>query len=70
MIGIVVSRADEASRHIGEQLLAVGEWTAHEDDSRDDSDGGGTYYTTEGSSFGSLRRSTSNSMIQRGRFLT
>jgi D-aminoacyl-tRNA deacylase len=48
MIGIVVSRADEASRHIGEQLLAVGEWTAHEDDSRPDNDGGDTYYTTEG----------------------
>ncbi|TQQ83438.1 hypothetical protein EGH24_01185 [Halonotius terrestris] len=48
MIGIVVSRADEASTHIGEQLRAVGEWTAHEDTDRADSDGGGTYYTTEG----------------------
>lgn len=48
MIGIVVSRADEASTHIGEQLRVVGEWTAHEDGSRDDGDGGGTYYTTEG----------------------
>ncbi|MFB6121179.1 MAG: D-aminoacyl-tRNA deacylase [Halobacteriaceae archaeon] len=26
MIGIVVSTADEASQHIGEQLLAVGDW--------------------------------------------
>ncbi|TQQ82137.1 D-aminoacyl-tRNA deacylase [Halonotius roseus] len=48
MIGIVVSRADEASTHLGEQLRAVGEWTAHEDGSRADGDGGGTYYTTEG----------------------
>ena len=48
MIGIVVSRADEASTHIGEQLLAVDEWTAREDENRADTDGGGTYYTTEG----------------------
>ncbi|ESS09922.1 MAG: uncharacterized protein conserved in archaea [uncultured archaeon A07HN63] len=48
MIGIVVSRADAASTHIGEQLRAVGAWTAHEDGSRADGDGGGTYYTTEG----------------------
>jgi Uncharacterized protein conserved in archaea len=48
MIGIVVSRADKASTHIGDQLLGVGEWTAREDESRNDSDGGGTYYTTEG----------------------
>ena len=48
MIGIVVSRADEASTHLGEQLRAVGEWTAHEDGSRADGDGGGSYYTTEG----------------------
>ena len=48
MIGIVVSRADEASTHLGEQLRAVGEWTAHEDESRADGDGGGTYYTTDG----------------------
>ena len=48
MIGIVVSRADEASTHLGEQLRAVGEWTAREDGSRADSDGGGTYYTTDG----------------------
>ena len=48
MIGIVVSRADKASTHIGDQLLGVSEWTAREDGSRDDSDGGGTYYTTDG----------------------
>jgi len=48
VIGIVVSRADAASTHIGEQLRAVGEWTAHEDPDRADSEGGGTYYTTAG----------------------
>ncbi len=48
MIGIVVSRADAASTHIGEQLRAVGAWTAHEDGSRADGGGGGTYYTAEG----------------------
>ena len=48
MIGIVVSRADEASTQLGQQLRAVGEWTAHEDERRADGDGGGTYYTTAG----------------------
>ncbi len=43
-IGIVVSRADTASLHIGEQLLAQGDWTKHEDDERPDAEGGGTYY--------------------------
>jgi len=47
MLGIVVSRADEASAHIGEQLRAVTEWTAT-NDSRPDADGGGTVYRTEG----------------------
>ncbi len=46
MIGIVVSRADAASTHIGEKLREVGAWTAHEDAA--DADGGGTYYTTDG----------------------
>ncbi|TKX56614.1 hypothetical protein EXE44_14015 [Halorubrum sp. SS7] len=48
MIAIVVSRADGASAHIGERLLEVGDWTAREDGSRPDADGGGTYYRTEG----------------------
>ncbi|KPN30737.1 D-tyrosyl-tRNA(Tyr) deacylase [Halolamina pelagica] len=43
-IGIVVSRADRASEHIGEQLLAQGDWTEHEDEGRPDAAGGGTYY--------------------------
>ncbi|MFB6352710.1 MAG: D-aminoacyl-tRNA deacylase [Halobacteriales archaeon] len=48
MLGIVVSRADEASVHIGEQLREVADWTAREDGTRPDGDGGGTYYRTEG----------------------
>jgi D-aminoacyl-tRNA deacylase len=48
MLAIVVSRADEASVHIGEQLLAVAEWTESVDDSRSDADGGGTVYRTDG----------------------
>ena len=48
MIAIVVSRADSASEHIGEQLLDIGDWTAHTDSARSDSEGGGTYYRTDG----------------------
>ena len=48
MIAIVVSRADSASEHVGERLLEIGDWTSHEDESRPDAAGGGTYYRTEG----------------------
>jgi len=48
MLGIVVSREDEASVHIGEQLLDVAEWQEREDDSLPDADGGGTVYEREG----------------------
>jgi len=48
VIALVVSRADSASEHIGEQLLDVGDWTERHDDSRPDADGGGTYYRTDG----------------------
>jgi len=48
VIAIVVSRADEASTHIGKQLRAAADWTEREDRSRPDADGGGTYYRTEG----------------------
>ncbi|MFC5133818.1 MULTISPECIES: D-aminoacyl-tRNA deacylase [Haloferacaceae] len=48
MIAIVVSRADSASEHIGERLLDIGDWTSHEDETRPDAAGGGTYYRTEG----------------------
>jgi D-aminoacyl-tRNA deacylase len=48
VIAIVVSRADSASEHIGERLLAVGDWERREDETRPDAAGGGTYYRTEG----------------------
>ncbi|WP_336136054.1 D-aminoacyl-tRNA deacylase [Natronomonas amylolytica] len=48
MLAIVVSRADEASEHIGEHLLELAEWTEHEDDTRSDENGGGRYYRTDG----------------------
>jgi D-aminoacyl-tRNA deacylase len=46
MLGIVISRADEASVHIGERLRELGDWTAREDPTQPDADGGGTYYRT------------------------
>ncbi|MES3162003.1 MAG: D-aminoacyl-tRNA deacylase [Halorubrum sp.] len=48
MIAIVVSRADSASEHIGDRLRAIEDWTRHEDPSRPDAAGGGTYYRTNG----------------------
>ncbi|WP_262176065.1 D-aminoacyl-tRNA deacylase [Haloarcula laminariae] len=48
MLAIVVSRADEASTHIGEQLLDAADWTETVDDDRSDADGGGTVYRTDG----------------------
>lgn len=45
VIGIVVSRADSASAHIGEQLLSVADWTERTDSSAGD---GGTYYRRDG----------------------
>jgi len=48
VIAIVVSRADSASEHIGEQLLAVGDWERRTDPTRPDAAGGGTYYRTDG----------------------
>jgi len=44
MLAVVVSRADRASEHIGERLLAAADWTAHEDPQRPDAEGGGTYH--------------------------
>lgn len=48
MIGIVVSRADSASVHIGEHLLSLADWDAQTDDDRPDADGGGTFYRRDG----------------------
>jgi D-aminoacyl-tRNA deacylase len=50
MLGIVVSRADSASTHIGEHLREVADWERHEDDTRSDGAGGGVVYRTEGAS--------------------
>ena len=47
MIGIVVSRADRASTHVGERLLDLADWTERTDDSRADADGGGTYHVLD-----------------------
>ncbi|MDR9380931.1 MAG: D-aminoacyl-tRNA deacylase [Natronomonas sp.] len=48
MLAVVVSRADEASEHIGEQLLDFAEWDELEDERRSDANGGGRYYRAEG----------------------
>jgi len=48
MLAVVVSRADEASVHIGEQLRALADWRTAMDDSRPDADGGETVYRTDG----------------------
>ncbi len=48
MLGIVVSRADSASAHIGEHLRELADWERHEDDSRSDAAGGGVVHRTEG----------------------
>ena len=48
MIGIVVSRADSASAHIGEQLRDLETWETVADDTRPDGEGGGTVLRTPG----------------------
>jgi D-aminoacyl-tRNA deacylase len=48
MLAIVVSRADEASEHVGEKLLELAEWTEHEDEGLSDANGGGVVHRTEG----------------------
>jgi len=44
VIGIVVSRADEASTHVAEHLRDLAAWTETTDGSRPDADGGGAVY--------------------------
>lgn len=44
MIGVVVSRADEASERIGEHLLALRNWDERTDPDSPEADGGGTFY--------------------------
>ncbi|WP_273836447.1 D-aminoacyl-tRNA deacylase [Halococcus sp. PRR34] len=48
MIGIVVSRADPASVHIGDHLLELDDWDRTTDDTRPDGEGGGTVHRTPG----------------------
>jgi D-aminoacyl-tRNA deacylase len=48
VIGVVVSRADEASVHVGERLLELADWVAFEDPDRPDGEGGGTCYRRDG----------------------
>ena len=48
MIGIVVSRADSASEHIGEHLLSLADWSRRADDAHPDARGGGDVYRTDG----------------------
>jgi len=46
VIGIVCSRADEASEHVCEHVLSLGDFQQCEDAERADADGGGTYHRT------------------------
>ncbi|MEF8908131.1 MAG: D-aminoacyl-tRNA deacylase [Haloarculaceae archaeon] len=48
MLAVVVSRADEASVHIGDHLLDLADWSESADGSRPDADGGGTVYRLAG----------------------
>lgn len=48
MIGIVESRADEASVHICDRLREVADLAERQDRDRPDADGGGTYYRGDG----------------------
>ncbi len=48
MLAIVESRADVASERIADALREGADWDVHEDASRPDGDGGGTYHRTDG----------------------
>lgn len=48
MLGIVVSRADSASIHIGDQIRAIADFTPLEDGDNPDAAGGGTFYRAGG----------------------
>lgn len=47
-LAIVESRADRASVHICDHLREIVDWEVHDDGSRPDADGGGTYYRADG----------------------
>lgn len=44
VLGIVVSRADEASEHVGEHLLDLAGWERRTDETRPTAEGGGDYH--------------------------
>ncbi len=48
MLGILISREDNASVHIGEQLRDVADWTTTRDERRPTERGGGRVYRTDG----------------------
>ncbi len=48
MIGVVVSRADDASTHIAQHLREIADVETDHDDSRPDGDGGGRVYRAHG----------------------
>ena len=54
MIAIVESCADRASVHICDALRELVDWERREDDSRPDSEGGGTWYRTDGAALRSF----------------
>jgi len=47
MLAIVISRADDASRHVGDHLRDLEDWSLDRDDSRADTDGGGDVWRLE-----------------------
>ncbi|PSP75459.1 hypothetical protein BRC81_15665 [Halobacteriales archaeon QS_1_68_20] len=47
MIGVVVSRADSASEHLGDHLLDLREWAERTDEARPDAAGGGSVYRSD-----------------------
>ena len=61
MLAVVVSRADEASVHVGDRLRDLGDWSESEDDSRPDAKGGGTVYRLESDTARSAERDTDTS---------
>jgi len=48
MLGILISREDEASVHVGEHLLDIADWQEREDTTLPDAEGGATVYEREG----------------------
>jgi len=64
MLAVVVSRADEASVHVGDHLLELADWERREDDSRPDAAGGGTVYRLESGEDGGNSDSTTAGTVE------